>query len=195
MLEAVDALLRTARETLGTGTAPSGPPAPRLGEQLTPPATWHGDSSARAHQHNTDLDTTRATLRTAHHTVSTLVTDAAAITRDAHTREVDKAALNPLSDTAEGRAALIRAAMIRVGEATEIINETATQFSDAAKQVPALDARLFQPLQHQIPPPQAGYVVIWCTPSGPGFLCEWLWPSGNVTTGWCQWDLTGGQPC
>lgn len=168
MLEAVDALLRTARETLGTGTAPSGPPTPRLGDQLTTPTTWHGDTSARSHQHNTDLDTTRATLRTAHHTVSTLVTDAAAITRDAHTRltsvqaawELDKTALKPMSGTAEGRAALIRAAMIRVGEATDIINDTATQFSDAAKQVPTLDTKLFQPLQHQIPPPQAGYVVI-----------------------------------
>lgn len=50
----------------------------------------------------------------------------------------DKATLGPLSTSAEGRAALLRAAIMRVGKTTEVIRDTATRFGDAAKQIPTL---------------------------------------------------------
>ena len=218
--DTVDATLAAARQLLGDGGGPDDlPPAPQ-GEQLSVPPSWAGPAADRATATTTQLDARRTELAQQHAAARPVIAEAAAISRDAR-RALDavdsswaqeKAVLGGQSGSASGQGALLQAGAARVNEAHSIVRDAATRFAAAAQRLPAVagggepgkgtvpgeDLRsAFEPVGFQIPPPQAGFVTIWCSPDGRGlgFICKYLWPNCSVTSGWSQWDLTGGQPC
>lgn len=146
----MDALLQSARELLGT-MSPAQLAAINAGPQSMPaPATWDGNAATAAAVASNELDQRRGQLNNAHQTVSTAVSQANQISRDAHTglRAIetawanDKAALAPQANTPEGQAALLNAGQQRVHEATQLIHTAAQRFQGASQQVSATTADL-----------------------------------------------------
>lgn len=219
--DTVDATLAAARRLLGDGAGPDDlPPTPK-GEPLSVPPNWAGPAAGRAATTTTQLDTRRTELTQQRAAARPVIAEAAAISRDARKAldavesswAQDKAVFGRQSGSAYGQGSLLQAGAARVNEAQEIVRDAATRFAAAAQRLPAIAAgdepgkrsasggedlrSAFEPVGFQIPPPQAGFVTIWCTPDGRGlgFICKYLWPNCSVTSGWSQWDLTGGQPC
>ncbi|MBE5477835.1 hypothetical protein E3G68_005168 [Mycobacteroides abscessus] len=218
--DAVDASLAAARQLLGDGAGPEDLRSTPKGEPLSVPANWTGPAADHAATTTTQLDIRRTELAQQRSAARPVIAEAAAISRDAHKAldavesswAQDKAVFGKQRGTAYGQSSLLQAGAARVNEAQEIVRETATRFAAAAQRLPAIAAdyapgkgalpgedlrSAFESVGFQTPPPQAGFVTIWCAPDGRGlgFICKYLWPNCSVSSGWSQWDLTGGQPC
>lgn len=217
--DSVDATLAAARRLLGDGGGPEDLPPTPEGEPLSIPTSWAGPAADHAATTTTQLDGRRTELAQQRTAARPVIAEAAAISRDAHKAldavesswAQDKSVLNGQGGSAYGQSALLQAGAARVVEAHEVVREAATRFAAAAQRLPAVAAdgpgkgavpgddlrSAFTPAGFQIPPPQAGFVTIWCAPDGRGlgFICKYLWPNCSVSSGWSQWDLTGGQPC
>lgn len=142
-MDPVDALLQQARQLLGTSTPPEPAPA-TLGEPDLAghhPGSWDGDASTQAATTSTELDGRREQLRSTHHNAT--VTIAAANTIGPNARDnltavetawqQDKSTFTP--STAQGQAALLQAGAQRITEATQIVQDTASQYQSAAQQL------------------------------------------------------------
>jgi len=147
----VDALLAQARTLLGNLTPPQ-LTAINSGSQPPSPTGWSGAASDAALTASEELTQQRHQLHTAHGSAATIITQAAQISRDAHTQlrtvetawASDKAAVGPYANTPAGQAALLRAGQQRVQEATLVVQSAAERFQGAAQQIGVITEQLPQ---------------------------------------------------
>ncbi|MBZ4571558.1 hypothetical protein QRB41_24380 [Mycobacterium avium subsp. hominissuis] len=142
-MDPVDALLQQARQLLGTSSPPDPEPAglgePNLAGQH--PASWDGDASTQAATTSATLDGQRDQLRTTHHNATTTIAAANTIGQNARDNltavqtawQQDKSTFTPT--TAQGQAALLQAGQQRITEATQIVEDTASQYQSAAQRL------------------------------------------------------------
>lgn len=151
IMHPVDALLAQARTLLGNlGTPQLTPLNP--GTAVPAPAVWSGSAADAAVTASDQLNAHRGQLHSAHTAAGTVITEAAQISRDAHTQlrtvEVawasDKAAVGPYANTAVGQAALLRAGQQRVQEATMVVQTAAERFQGSAQQLNGVIGQLPQ---------------------------------------------------
>lgn len=143
IIDVVDATISQARTLLGTGQpatprppiAPSG--APQQAQQ------WNGTAAANASTVSDLLHVTRGQLTDAQTRAIIAMSTGPDIAHTGHTGldvieadwQADKDRLGPFSDTPEGQAALITAAMDRLGETQSLVVETSGQYSIAGDAV------------------------------------------------------------
>lgn len=148
-MDPVDALLQHARQLLGASTPDPEPAA--LGEPNLAgkhPTSWDGDASTEAAATTTTLDSQRDQLRSTHRSAATTIAAANTIgqnARDSLTAvetawQQDKSTFTPT--TAQGQAALLQAGQQRITEATQIVEDTASQYQSAAQQLQAHSSEL-----------------------------------------------------
>ncbi|CAN3131941.1 hypothetical protein ACNUDN_29115 [Mycobacterium sp. smrl_JER01] len=158
----VDAALQQARQLLGNLTPPELTP-PAYGGQVSTPTDWTGTAAERAGTVHTELDTNREDLRATHKRAATAVASANRLSEEARTGltavetswQQDKAILGPLADTPTGQAALLQAGQLRITEAAQLIEQTATQYATIAEQLAASSAEL----PHSVENPTATQAV------------------------------------
>ncbi|WP_050547104.1 hypothetical protein [Mycobacteroides abscessus] len=128
--------------SLGTSVPPE-VTLPRYEPAPQPPDEWTGEASNRARDLDEKLAQRRQSLRSAHSSVADTVRQANLLTQKAQGElaaveqawQRDKAAFAHISGTAEGRAALLRAAQLRINEASQVVRDAAAQFQLVAAQV------------------------------------------------------------
>lgn len=142
MIDQAEVWIQRSRQLLGTSVPPEVPlpgyePAPQH------PDAWTGEASDRARDLDETLAQRRQSLRSAHSSVADIVRQANLLTQKAQGEQAtveqawqrDKAAFAHISGTAEGRAALLRAAQSRINEASQVVRDAAAQFQLVAAQV------------------------------------------------------------
>lgn len=141
----VDALLQSARQLLGSTTAPEPDAAdfgaPNLAGEH--PASWQGPASTDAAAKNTVLDRNRDQLRTTYSSAAAVIASANQYGQQARTDlaavdnawQHDKATLGRNANTPQGQVALLQAAQQRLDEASRIVERTAKQYQQAAEQM------------------------------------------------------------
>lgn len=141
MIDQVEVCLQGARKLVGTGIPPELALRGR-GMVLHHPDTWSGGAATSAQAAGTALDQHRQQLRDAHNYIAETVRRANLLTQSVH-RELtaiehawkqDRSALAHLSDTPDGRAAMLRAAQVRIAEVREVIENAAQRFRLTAEQ-------------------------------------------------------------
>lgn len=142
-MDSVDALLQQARQLLGASSPPDPEPT-TLGEPNLAgrhPSSWDGDASHEAAATSTTLDGRRDQLLSAHRNATTTIAAANTIGQNARDNltavqtawQQDKSTFTP--STAQGQAALLQAGRQRLTEATQIVEDTASQYQSAARQL------------------------------------------------------------
>lgn len=142
MIDQAEAWIQRARQLLGTSVPPE-VTLPRYEPAPQPPDEWTGEASNRARDLDEKLAQRRQSLRSAHSSVADTVRQANLLTQKAQGElaaveqawQRDKAAFAHISGTAEGRAALLRAAQLRINEASQVVRDAAAQFQLVAAQV------------------------------------------------------------
>ncbi|MCA2240564.1 hypothetical protein [Mycobacterium avium] len=142
MIDQAEVWIQRARQLLGTSVPPE-VPLPRYEPAPQHPDEWTGEASDRARDLDEKLAQRRLSLRSAHSSVADTVRQANLLTQKAQGElaaverawQRDKAAFAHISGTAEGRAALLRAAQSRINEASQVVRDAAAQFQFAAAQV------------------------------------------------------------
>lgn len=135
----VDEVLRQARQLLGS----MAPVSLAAFTAATPTAPdWDSEAAAAAAGAGAALEGDLGALRSAQGALQTALQDADAVIREAHTRlnavenawSRDRAAAAS-QDSEEGKAGLLQAAHTHVREVTELVEQTATHFQQAAERI------------------------------------------------------------
>jgi hypothetical protein len=148
----VDSTLQHLRALLGSGP-PATLPFRTFGTTVTAPDDWTGMAADRARSADAQLDGRRQQLSTTYSALTPVLTRANQVAEHARNAvdavvaqwQADKTALQPVAGTPAGKAALLRAASIRVEQVKTIVAAAQREYSVLAGQVQLLTGRFPTP--------------------------------------------------